>query len=252
MQSQRFYRLFCLITILFTFVLFPVIGHTTGIRDTKHNLSGSKSKWPGQYSVKAVDEPQICIFCHTPHNANPAHPLWNHEVTAVQTYHTYWSNTLQSYSSSDSQAWPVDGYSKLCLSCHDGTVAVGSVSSRYDEILMVIVPGVIDNSGKLIGGAGYLGTDLRGGHPISIIFDANLVSKRNNAVPKLSDLNWPIVDKDVKLYPTKGRQGVQCTSCHDPHTTKGGTDDPPFWRKPTYNEVCAVCHRQIPPDNIDW
>ncbi len=251
-----------LVFLLCFLVLVPISAFPeTGIRATKHNLSGSLSKWPGNYTVKALDEPQICIFCHTPHNASPEYPLWNHVASAVTNYIPYTSNTLQSYDSAGS-APSVDHISKLCLSCHDGTVGVGSVNTRYEDIIMQGSQ-CVDSSGKLVSGAGctgYIGTDLSGGHPISIIFDDNLASRRNNHIPILSNLNYPstIQDPDVKLYPTHGGMGVQCTSCHDPHTNKStqeqdGKQWPPFWRKPSYDEVCLVCHQQIPPDsNIQW
>lgn len=228
----------------------------TSIVYTKHNLSGSLSRWPSpSNTVKAIYEPEICIFCHTPHNANPVQPLWNHELSAVQTYKVYWSNTLQSYTEAESQAWKIDGFSKLCLSCHDGTVAVGSVNSRWEEILMNI-SNCIDASGKLISGSGcsgYIGTDLSGGHPISIVYDNSLVSKRNNSnITNSCWLNPPPSNRTspVKLYPTEnqgGGMGVQCTSCHNPHTNRSleennGVKWPPFWQGTSYNDVCFVCH----------
>ena len=236
---------FCILYFtLCVFVLIPLLA-LAKVEDTKHNLSIT-----GPGDVKAVSATQICIFCHTPHNSSPAQPLWNHELSAVVNYINYTSDTLQSYTEGD--APPIDGYSKLCLSCHDGTVAIGSVVSKWEEIMMVTVAGVIDSSGKLIGGPGYLGTDLSGGHPISIIFDEALVTKRNSAEPPLTHLNWPIVDTDIKLHPTQGGYGVQCTSCHDPHENKAAGGWPPFWQKPTHDEVCLVCHEGIPPGDIEW
>jgi hypothetical protein len=223
---------------------FVIAAYASGIIDTKHNLSVS-----GPGSVAASHETQICIFCHTPHNANPAYPLWNHELSAVQTYKTYWSNTLQSYSASDSQAWKVDGFSKLCLGCHDGTVALGAVQNRDNDI--ETVPDIMS-----LGMTGYLGTDLSGMHPVSIVFDIALKGKRDNAQKdypiKFMPLKSPprkfgdrtsTGDRDVLIYPTQGDQfGVQCSSCHDPHGGVGEKGAPAFWRKPTHDEVCGVCH----------
>ncbi|MEW6570029.1 MAG: cytochrome c3 family protein [Nitrospirota bacterium] len=178
--------------------------------------------------------------------------MWNHELSAVQNYINYWSPTLKAYSS-EAEAPPIDGFSKLCLSCHDGTVAIGAILWSYsdEDIEMVTIPNIIELGRLRPGAAGYLGTDLSGGHPISFIFDASLVSRRNSD-PGLTHLNWPIVDQDVKLYPTQGGLGVQCSSCHDPHGGKGGLDAPPFWHKATYDEVCMVCHEGIPPGDIQW
>lgn len=209
---------------------------SAGVYNSKHNLSVSG---PGE--IKAISETEVCIFCHTPHNAMPDTPLWNHEVTSVQNYINYYSDTLKAYPPGG--APPIDGFSKLCLSCHDGTIALGAIiGSQRGTIEMLSIPGIVEGGRLSSGATGYLGTDLSGGHPISFVFDANLASIRN-AEPDIMHLNWPIVDADVKLYPTQDGYGVQCTSCHDPcGEAKGGPGAPPFWRKTTYDDVCLVCH----------
>jgi hypothetical protein len=218
------------------FLLSPVLA-PAGVGNTKHNLSVS-----GPGPASAVAETAVCIFCHTPHNARPSNPLWNHELSAVENYTNYWSPSLKSYAS-EAEAPPIDGFSKLCLGCHDGTVALGAIISSEEEI--ETVPDFLTE-----GMLGYLGTDLSGGHPISIIYDESLVMQRNSQTD-LFHLQWPIRklgerapigDPDVKIYPTQGGYGVQCTSCHDPHGGKGGAGAPPFWRKTIYDEVCLVCH----------
>jgi len=232
----KFCTLFFLLCCL---VLFSPLVTSALIKGTKHDLSIT-----GGGSVKAISETQICIFCHTPHNANPAYPLWNHQLSAVTNYKHYISNTLQSYTN-EGEAPPIDGISKLCLSCHDGTVAVGSVASRFDDIQMESSP-CLDAAGQLIDGVGcggFIGTDLSGGHPISIVFNEALKIKRDQAT-ELCPLNWPINDPDVKLYPTHSPElkGVQCSSCHDPHTNKSISGWPPFWQKTEHDLVCNVCH----------
>jgi predicted CXXCH cytochrome family protein len=214
---------FCILVPLLTFA---------GVSTTKHNLSIS-----GPGPAQASEETGICKFCHTPHNASPSTPLWNHEITEVTDYIHYWSPTLLSYASAEA-APPIDGFSRLCLSCHDGTVALGALVNRGE--IIETVPEFLS-----FGMEGYLGTDLSGGHPISIIFDQSLANRRNTE-PDVMHLNWPLTDKDVKLYPTQGGFGVQCTSCHDPHGGKGAPEAPPFWRKEIYDDVCLVCHDALP------
>lgn len=221
--------------ILCLFLLFSFSKASIGIINTKHNLSIS-----GLGNIKSTEEREICVFCHTPHNAYPDYPLWGHEITAVTYYTHYTSDTLKSYSS-EADAPPIDGVSRLCLSCHDGTVAIGAIITKKGKIEMVNIEDIIELGRLRPGASGYLGTDLSGGHPISIKFDAILANIRN-ADPYLIHLNWPIIDRDVKLYPTQDGYGVQCSSCHDPHGGKGGIDAPPLWRKTTYDEVCLVCH----------
>ena len=55
-----------------------------GVGNTKHNLSVS-----GPGPAQATSETEICIFCHTPHNASPGTPLWNHELSTVSDYITF-------------------------------------------------------------------------------------------------------------------------------------------------------------------
>lgn len=225
-------KIFLLITILsLSFTTLTLSLVSAGIKDTKHNLS---QYGPSDRFIFAPDESGVCIFCHTPHNASPAYPLWGHAVTE-ETYTHYTSPTLQSYSS-EADAPPIDGVSRLCLSCHDGTIAVGALTSTIVETTKeYIMPEDI----------GFLGTDLSGGHPISIVYDESLVNRRNNMGSLTLKLNSPsevLMDRDVNLYPTHGGMGVQCSSCHDPHGGKGGSEAPPFWRKTTTDAVCLVCH----------
>ena len=239
MELKRNFKFFIFHLTLCILFIIPIFAWA-GVSNTKHNLSVS-----GPGVIKAVKETQICIFCHTPHNASPVYPLWNHELSTVANYINYWSDTLKSYAS-EGAAPPIDGFSKLCLSCHDGTVAIGSIIAGRKvfitgEIPMITIPNISELGIMRPGAEGYIGTDLSGGHPISIIFDFSLASRRN-AEEDLMPLRWPIIDKDVKLYPTQGGYGVQCTSCHDPHGGNGGPGAPPFWLKTTYDEVCLVCH----------
>ena len=90
------------------------------IRNTKHNLSAT-----GPGPLKAVSETQVCVFCHTPHGAQniPAAPLWNRNLSGA----TYTPYTSSSINATDIAAEP-GGSSKLCLSCHDGTLAIGAVN----------------------------------------------------------------------------------------------------------------------------
>ena len=92
-------------------------GQMQSIVDSPHNLSATG---PGE--VRAVTEQKICVFCHTPHRAAPIQPLWN-RLLPVSVYSVYSSNSL------DALPGQPTGASKLCLSCHDGTIALGSVVS---------------------------------------------------------------------------------------------------------------------------
>src|SRR3954451_17667369 len=91
---------------------------------SKHNLSVS-----GPGDIKSATETEICIFCHTPHRGTGETPLWNHALSSA-TYTPYTSSTIKA------AVGQPTGASKLCLSCHDGTVALGLVNSRSGPIEM--------------------------------------------------------------------------------------------------------------------
>ena len=114
-----------------------------GISGSAHDFGGSN--W---------SDNQICLPCHTPHNAIikdtngdelPA-PLWNHELSKA----TY---TLYLDSSGNGVTGELDQYSKLCMSCHDGTVALDSF-------------GGVSGNQYITRPQAILGTDLSNDHPI--------------------------------------------------------------------------------------
>lgn len=179
--------------------------------DTVHNLSASG---PGR--IRAVTESQVCVFCHAPHNTQGARPLWNRDLPAV-SYRIYQSTTL------DALPGQPTGASKLCLSCHDGTIALGSVLSRADQIRMV--------GGDFIPvGPTHLGTDLADDHPVSFHYTTGLAATDHQLVSPTT------LPPEVRLD-ASGQ--MQCTSCHDPHHNLNGDF---LVRRPEFGELCIACH----------
>jgi predicted CXXCH cytochrome family protein len=177
----------------------------------KHNLSVT-----GPGPVKAVVLTEICVFCHTPHNAAPAVPLWNQALSSATTYQPYTSTTLKA-----AVGLPT-GSSKLCLGCHDGTVALGNTVNNGQIAMQGL-----DAQNRLTGKS-VIGTDLRKSHPISFA-----------PVPGPSIL-VPPSSSPVKLDST-GQ--IQCTSCHDAHRM----DIDPTTKKflvmgNASSALCLVCH----------
>ncbi len=216
------------VIIILLFFLLNTAIHT-GIIDTKHNLSSSG---PGE--IKAVSETEICVFCHVPHNSYPKTPLWGHVLSEVKNYKIYKSS--QSVSSTGREFVQPDGASRLCLSCHDGTVAIGAVLGR-EKIEIT--------SGKEVFGpgmSGYIGTDLSGDHPISISITDSKVSERNSrGLSRLKSVKEMKSDPDgVKL---DENNKVQCTTCHDAHSDDNfNSSGIHFWRKKDFSSLCEVCH----------
>jgi predicted CXXCH cytochrome family protein len=147
-------------------------------------ITGSKHDL---HSLTAADG-QICIACHTPHNADTTvtdAPLWNHTLPTV-TYTLYASPTF------NGAVTQPTGVSKLCLSCHDGTVAVDSFGGTTGT--------------TMIATAGNLGTNLKKSHPISFTYNAALATADGELVdPATLPAGWVNGGK------------FECSSCHDVH-----------------------------------
>jgi len=179
----------------------------TGILSSKHNLS---SWGPGE--VKALTEDQVCIFCHTPHSATPLTPLWNRAIHEGTNYDLYESSTLKVTLSQPT------GPSRLCLSCHDGTVGLGAVMS---------VNGGIAMTKELTARSTMLGTDLRNDHPFSFSY--------NDALPYDPELHAEL-PPDLMIY---SGGNIHCTTCHDPHDNTNGQ----FLAVSNKNSaLCLRCH----------
>ena len=184
----------------------------SSVVDSPHNLSAD-----GPGPIHALSEAEVCIFCHTPHNSAPIRPLWNRS-TPLDGYRIYSSRAL------DADPGQPTGSSKMCLSCHDGTIALGAVLSRSSPIAMAGGVTFIPN------GASNLGTDLSDDHPISFRFDSSLAAKD----PHLKDP--ALLPEAVRL---DANSELQCTTCHDAHDDSRGM----FLVMHNNNsELCVVCH----------
>lgn len=165
-----------------------------------------------------TDNGQICVYCHTPHNAStvdPSPPLWN-KVFTETLFTIYGSSTIDN---------PIDqpeGVSLACLTCHDGTLALDA---------MINPPSNFTPNNNTIPGGG-LGTDLSNDHPISIGYSLGADA----------DFNDPAtVTTTLPLFPgiQDANYQVECGSCHNVH------DDTinPFLRISNDNSaLCLTCH----------
>lgn len=200
-------------------VFYPALAGAI-VADTKHNL-GFYS--PGM--VKSPDTTEICIFCHTPHSANPEGPLWN-RTNSGATYVVYATDTMVSNTGQPT------GSSKLCLSCHDGTIALGSLLNLPGASTSGLLNVEGADAGKIgSASASHIGTDLSDDHPVSFSY--------SNAFPA----NAEIHDSSTLPPTVKLDSGVlQCTACHDPH----GTDFDKFLVASLDSAgLCTTCHKKL-------
>lgn len=195
------------------------------VASTAHNLSAT-----GPGNVAATSQTEVCVFCHTPHGATNelGAPLWNRAMSSA-TYTTYTSSSLDAETIAGQLAQPA-GSSRLCLSCHDGTLAIGMVNVLGGEQNVSIAMTGTGAGDTMPPGAGdqtgftrNLGTDLTNDHPVSLTYDTTLATTDGELLDPAANphigIRSPGVRPAVPLEPTgAGGEGqVQCGSCHDPH-----------------------------------
>jgi predicted CXXCH cytochrome family protein len=193
-------------------VFLAAAGWASGqtIVGSKHDFSGKAWNTTGE----------ICVVCHTPHNADASvtdAPLWNHELT-TSTFTLYNTATL------DATVGQPDASSKLCLSCHDGTVALDNFGGNTGGT-------------NFIGGGANLGTDISDDHPISFTYDAALATADGGLYDPTTTSSGlgGTIQQDLLIA-----DKVQCASCHDVHNGSGVAK---LLRKSNANSaLCLTCH----------
>ena len=182
------------------------------------------------FTSKAWSGGRICVACHAPHNTDTSvsdAPLWNHK-NSTQSYTLYSSPTLNAAVGQPS------GNSKLCLSCHDGTVAVDSFGGATGS--------------TMISSANNLGTSLKDDHPIGFTY--------NTALATADGSLWDPASKQVTIGSgTQTKTGsinsvllyggkMECASCHDVHNTFTASTSGLIKVSQNGSAICLACHNK--------
>lgn len=223
----------------------------TGISGTRHDFSVASNTQP----VGA------CTFCHTPHKATQTRLLWNHTLSANTFSWDVTTTTGGTPYSTIATSW--QGPSKYCLSCHDGSVAIGDVAwfraaPRTGAAAL--------NAEQHNGGPGdpyqiAQGASMAGNHPVAHPFPFNGAASTYNGVttgvPALAS-GWRAdpTAQGIRLFTQSGANvaagtaagttGIECSSCHDPHNNPSAVQDDFFLRGSRdardSNYICRKCH----------
>ncbi len=241
---------------------------TANVMNTKHNLSSTNPDFLFQYASDNVDE--VCVFCHTPHGGVLNGPLWNRSLPGAGSFTHYNSATISTYLSGLSVSRNVNDESLLCMSCHDGSVAVDHLINDPNslngapitiffgnvDVEIVDVPGFsaarIGGEPGNTGGTGALNDD----HPISFSYTDVLADPMysvggskdgelrilGNTGDGSSALGWK--GEGVRFFGTDNR--VECSTCHDPHVdyVTDATYAPFLIRPNTGSDLCLSCHNK--------
>ena len=193
-------------------------------------VAGQISGSAHDFAVEDWTGGKICIACHAPHHTDTSTieaPLWNHAVT-VAVFNLYASATL------DATISQPGGSSKLCLSCHDGTVAINSFGG---------VTGA-----EFLSPPKSLTTNLANDHPIGFTYDTALVTADGALHPTSNPANigsggqvkTGTIESNLLF---NGR--MECSSCHDVHNTfTADTGDALIKITQDGSTLCLTCHNK--------
>jgi predicted CXXCH cytochrome family protein len=181
---------------------------------------------PGSSSPITGARPDACSYCHAPHSGLNT-GLWNQKLT-TETYSLYSSDT-----ESNLTRQPALGYSSnQCLSCHDGTVGVGTT----------VVYGQVTMQGSMYT-QDVFGSNLQSSHPFSM----QTPLKDNIDLVSTLAATGKTADTTGAINLIAGN--VECISCHNPHVQAIDLVSQNFLVINSSNGVmCLACHdptRQI-------
>jgi len=187
------------------------------ISGTAHDFSGET--W--------ASTNKMCFVCHTPHHAMAGvedAPLWNHELTSVSGYFTYSSPTFDNHGGTT--ITDPSSSSKLCLSCHDGTVAIENFGGVTTGSSMMPASGIIGSGG-----------DMTKEHPISFEYTQALADADGGLHdPTITNSGLGSTITNDMLFANK----MECASCHDVHNSLGVPNLLKMVN--TDSELCLTCH----------
>lgn len=185
------------------------------ITSSKHDLTTLADAVTKKY------DGQICVYCHTPHNATTTSvALWNKSLAGLPTFDMYYGNTAGSGPLGNARDGTPGQASLACLSCHEGTIAIDAIVN--EPVTPTGTGGGIMNN--INSGAAALGSSLTNDHPI--------------AVELPTGTEWQTTP--TNSVPLFGSNRVECASCHNPH--QPGADLKFLRVANTNSNLCKSCH----------
>jgi hypothetical protein len=223
------------------------------------------------------DYQRVCIFCHTPHNAQSGAagagiptPLWNHLPSPANLPAYAWAapaNLPIGFPAGD----PLVGPSRLCMACHDGVTAV---DNHGPYTAGQTAQGGNNGNHALVNPSRSI-TDLTVTHPIGFLYSDALTLRTTEELVDPSTgaffvdrvledaaaagnnskvgqrAGWTYTNKPISdtLY-----QGfVTCASCHEVHNLRNSANDPSVsnpgftpnyfvWAREKGSALCLSCH----------
>lgn len=218
----------------------------TSVDQTPHNLTRPASSTDPDMVGRIRNWGEVCAYCHTPHggpswSGAPRAPLVNRQRPNPAYRMPEWGAMRMTQDPS-----PTDR-SRVCLSCHDGTIGLDVITNRPNATSSLAPHNhAIDecegchSGGSPDGGLDWEGVyfdpDMRNQHPISVVYDPNRRPGAFRAAVGGAVGGLP-------LYSGK----VECATCHEPHSEQYKY----FLRQSNVGgSLCLTCHVTQPADPV--
>ena len=204
-----------------------LLSGSSAIGQIATDVIGMHDLSPGSPSPIQGARPGSCSYCHAPHSGLASGTaLWNQQLTKM-VYNLYTSPTYVQKGEKGQQ--PATGSdTNLCLSCHDGTIAVGNT----------IVSGQISTTGQMNPQDQFLPNtpNLMASHPQDLM-----------TIVDTPDLYALLAQKGQTNDPTGSVKlingNIECTSCHNPHVQAKDLVAQTFLAKDgSQGAICMACH----------
>lgn len=169
--------------------------------------------------------------------ADPSDDFWEAK-TGAQDHQSYAEFIL------GSAPYQPGGVSRLCLSCHDGSVATNSYgtttmnadSTGSNDVFINGSGATFSNNQYTIGDSYLGGHGLANHHPIGF----NYADAANSDVEIKGATEAVLGDKPVAAV--LWNNNMECTTCHDVHDSDNGTAEKFLWISDTKSALCLACH----------
>lgn len=240
------------------------------IVNSKHDLSAT-----GPSPLVGTGDTRICVYCHHPHNTAKAgtvvngktlsySPLWNRGMAAADNFTTYNNGTNMGHDVQYGDVTDgrhvmngkpaIGGVTLLCLSCHDGSTAVGAYSTNNPDFdnngtragatgkLLVANPFGASGTGLPIDSQAAFGSggvvNLSNHHPVGMSWDEVVAGDPEIAAKTDTFKNTTITISSVLT----GGDTMECNACHDVHNTQAKMGQSFIWTDNAGSNFCLSCH----------
>lgn len=218
------------------------------IRNSKHDLSSANTNNVSQ--LKSTTQNQVCIFCHTPHNAGSTSQLWNRRSAASQAA-SYKMYSSPSTSSAVNSVKSLDNTSSSykCLTCHD----ISFTDLKSSSALFNGSQGTMNNllsqttwdTLYKIGASpnlGGTGGDLRDDHPVHFSYAAAVTAAKTQLQPLATAVTNLSISGNTNVFPG---DKMECGSCHLVHNEQDANNASASFllrRTESGSAICLACH----------